>query len=538
VNVNRSLVWLAPVVLSLGLGGASLVTAQDSSDGAYLKAVSTIYAGGKVAGFVRDWCDLRAPQFKDASARALEAWRRDQNLVEVESRFAALAGNRRADMDANIEGSRKALYDRLEGSSKDPASDCRDLAGLLNKTFNLKALYADEYRIIAARPATSSAASPNAGSSNTPASSPPAPSLASPSASGTLYTLAQLSAIFEDTRRKTQGSNDAKSEAAGRAIQALGAVYIIGKPSSSTLLEYATERGASKRSGSCSFKGDNDFRDLGLIGKTIIVRASATPSGLGIFDLEDCEVIPNATGLQKSTVSEDSGLDLRAEAASLAVSAGVNKGLKPNQIDGVYLEQNTGIGVGGMVIIRYDPVLMLKDGWAYDGWTLTPADLDVTLSRKLEPKSWRRYERKGDQIRIQDQNGKWSKFEKWSQVGPAKPGDTLQGTFSSIGGGGNTAVGGNTMIAVIDSYTFNKDGTFKTDKAVGASGGNEGTDPNGPPGVVATSQASSSGTYKLDGYTLELRYGNGRVMRRAFLWFDEKQKDAIFIDGTAFLSKK
>jgi hypothetical protein len=239
-----------------------------------------------------------------------------------------------------------------------------------------------------------------------------------------------------------------------------------------------------------------------------------------------------------ATVAAPVAADANQAVTPSPVRSADNQGISPTEIDGVYLEQNTGFGVGGMIIIQYDPVLMLKDGWAYDGWTASPADLDVTASRKVEPKSWRRYERRGDQIRIQDHKGVWSKFDKWHQVVPAGPGDRLAGAFSHLGGGGNTAYGGSTMIVASNSYTFGRDGTFTSKTAVGVSGGNEATNPNGPPGVVATSNRSTSGTYLLDGYTLELRYRNGRVIRKAFLWFDEKMHDSFFLDGQAFLDDK
>jgi hypothetical protein len=539
VNVNRFLGWFVPVILLITVSGASLVTAQDSSDPEYLKAVTTIYAVSKVGAFVKDWCDDRAPQTKPITDRALAAWRTAFKLDQIELRFAALAGGRRAQIDASLEEKRDTTYENLDQNSSDPESDCQKLESYLNQQANPKTLYPNEYALAFSRPATNQAASGGANSSGgttkptNPSASPP-PSSQSAAPQGTVYTVAQLSAIYEDAKRKTSGSLDAKIAAAERALKALSTIYVTGQPSDDTTLIYESVRGKSKIELNCVFKAETNFKTLGLIGKTIVVRGRVTDFGVRSADFEDCAVITNTSLLKKSGVSEDSGLNFSAA----AFSAGVNKGIKPNQIDGVYLEQNTGFGVGGMVIIRYDPVLMLKDGWAYDGWMLTPADLDVNLSRKLEPQSWRRYERKGDQIRVQEQGGKWSKFEKWSQVGPAKPGDTLQGTFSSIGGGGNMAFGGSTMIAVVSAYTFKKDGTFSSDQAVSASGGNEATDPNGPPGVVATSQRSSSGTYRLDGYTLELRFSNGRVMRRAFLWFDAKDKDSIFIDGTAFLIEK
>jgi hypothetical protein len=180
---------------------------------------------------------------------------------------------------------------------------------------------------------------------------------------------------------------------------------------------------------------------------------------------------------------------------------------------------------------------MLKDGWAYDGWLGTPADLSITLSKKLEPNAWRRFERKGSQIRIQSFEGKWSKFSNWNKVEPAKAGDKLLGTFTRLTGGGNTAYGGDTLIAAFSSYTFNKDGTFTTDRGSSASGGQEATNPGGAPAVVTTSNSNASGRFKLDGYTLELKYGNGKLDRKGFLWFDERKKDSIFLNGTAYLSK-
>lgn len=103
---------------------------------------------------------------------------------------------------------------------------------------------------------------------------------------------------------------------------------------------------------------------------------------------------------------------------------------------------------------------------------------------------------------------------------------------------GNTAFDGSSVIVVVNAFTFTKDGKFTTDKAVSASGFNEPTNPGGPPAVVATSSRSSSGTYVLDGYTLELRWSNKRVERRGFVWLNQKEKDSIYINGTVYLLEK
>ncbi len=501
-------------VLATGVA-RKLAGAQTSDDqGGYDRAVTTLSGAGRLAGLVATWCGQRVPQLKEAADQAFETWRVEQGLPDVEARLGALDPKLRISLDEGVEASKPALYEKLEAGP--PASVlCRDLGGFLAKNLDLRTQNVALYRTIAANHA------------------PTIPVTRVPVAGGgTLYTPAQLTALAEGAREAAR--KDAEADAGNQALAALGLVYVTGVPDNSNILGYETVRGKSKASVSCLFLGDDDFEELGLLGKPVVIRGRARSLRRSFLDFIDCEVVAGASGLTASTIGEDPGLILGPG----AMTAGVNRGIAAGDIDGVYLERNTGFGVGGMVVIRFDPVLLLKDGWAYDGWTVTPADLDVALSRKNEPKAWRRYERRGDQIRIQNSKGVWSDFERWNRVLPASPGDRIVGKFTHLGGGGNIATGGSTMIAAFSAYTFARDGTFTSESAVGASGGNEATDPRGPPGVVTTSQRSSQGSYVLDGYTLELRYGNGRIIRRAFLWFDDKEKDSIFIDGTAYLLAK
>jgi len=44
-----------------------------------------------------------------------------------------------------------------------------------------------------------------------------------------------------------------------------------------------------------------------------------------------------------------------------------------------------------------------------------------------------------------------------------------------------------------------------------------------------------TGSYQLDGSTLELRHDDGRVERRAFLWGDRENKTSLRLDDMAFL---
>jgi hypothetical protein len=504
----------------------SFSKAQDSSDPEYLRAVSTLYASGIVASIIKDWCDIKVPDSKSVTAKALEIWRKANRMPEIEARFTALLGaEKRSQINTNLEGKRDTMYENLEKSIQNPQQDCQNFDGFLKKNMNVQQEYAAEYKLVFSQPAPTKPNTQN-----------PNPTPQTTNARDVLYTPAQLSALYYSVKDKTPGKSNQKWEAAEKAILALGTVFVIGQPDNANVMSYQTARGTTKLDVSCLFAGDDTFESRDLIGKTVVIRGRTTNVSRSFVNFRDCEVINQSqvSSLKKSTQTEDGGMDYSAG----AVLAGINKGIKASQIDGVYLEQGYEMGAGGYSYVKYSPVLMLKDGWAYDGWLGTPSDLSIVLSKKLEPNGWRRYERKGNQIRIQGQDGKWSSFSKWNKVEPAKAGDKLLGTFTRLSGGGNTAFGGDTMIAVFSSYTFKKDGTFTTDRGSSASGGQEATNPNGTPAVVTTSNSNSSGTYKLDGYTLELKYGNGKVDRKGFVWFDERQKDSIFINGTAFLLKK
>lgn len=209
-------------------------------------------------------------------------------------------------------------------------------------------------------------------------------------------------------------------------------------------------------------------------------------------------------------------------------------GVKPSQIEGVYMNLTYQGGVGGYIYPVYEPVLFLKDGTYWDGMNVPPADLDIAASRQGEPRRWGRWKRVGKKFQLQDEKGKWDDPEAMQESKPGVSGEKLNGTFTSIGGGGNVAYGGGTMIAVVNSFTFLPDGNFKAGKFASASS-NESTS---PVGVSTYSKSEYDGTYTIDGYTLTLRYKDGRVERRAFSFMDAKDKDAIYLNGSAYLKKK
>jgi hypothetical protein len=147
--------WRATLtVLACGLLGLMGVLAQQVSP-EYLKALATVYSGGAVGGFIKDWCDERAPELQSQNQKALEAWRKRMDLPAIDARLLELIGDRKTQVDASLEEQRAGFYAQLDGSSQDPAKDCAELEKSLNADFNLKVLYAEDYKVIAANKGTS-----------------------------------------------------------------------------------------------------------------------------------------------------------------------------------------------------------------------------------------------------------------------------------------------------------------------------------------------------------------------------------------------
>jgi hypothetical protein len=134
-------------------------------DAEFLRAISTIYAGGFTGQIVKEWCDERVPNLSDQNAKVLEAWRVKMDLPNIDARLVALIGAEGKDkVTASLEDKRGAFYEQLDKSSANPETDCAELGKALNDDFNLKVLYANEYKIVAAQ-ATGSSTAGNTGSS-------------------------------------------------------------------------------------------------------------------------------------------------------------------------------------------------------------------------------------------------------------------------------------------------------------------------------------------------------------------------------------
>jgi hypothetical protein len=193
------------------------------------------------------------------------------------------------------------------------------------------------------------------------------------------------------------------------------------------------------------------------------------------------------------------------------------------EIDGIYMHLTYGLmGIGGTVSMSYTPYLLLKDGTIYKNLTTAPADLDVVKSRQAESRMWGRWQKNGNSIIVQWNDGKreiWK--DQWYVTRPAGKNDRLRGLYRFLTGGGSTS-----GVAAND-IEFSADGSFIRKGVV--------SDRNSP--IYTTRRSESSGTYLLDGHTIELRYANGKIERRAFFFYPDSN-DHIGIGAQVYSLRK
>lgn len=196
------------------------------------------------------------------------------------------------------------------------------------------------------------------------------------------------------------------------------------------------------------------------------------------------------------------------------------------QIEGVFLRQTYGYGLGGMTTVEYRPYLLLKDGTYWKKFDVSPDDLNVVKSRQSDPSEWGKWKRDGDKFAVYEKE-KWV-TTKMTPAGSAGPSDRLDGTYRTSTGGGNVALGGDSMIALSKAYHFQPNGAFEV--AASASGSKSD--------VITTSKAKAKGTYTISGYTITFKFSDGTAAKAPFMFMDTKNKKGFLIGRSPFTQRK
>jgi hypothetical protein len=222
-------------------------------------------------------------------------------------------------------------------------------------------------------------------------------------------------------------------------------------------------------------------------------------------------------------------------------------GIKASQIEAILMYWTNDQAGMTMQVHTYF-YLVLKDGSFRDG--LPPAvfaDVDVAAAKKGEPALWGHWTRNGNLYHLVWPNKFNITLDSSALRQPARPGEMLDGLYRGF----SAFSTGYSVSSSEWSVQFSRDGHFiksANRSVVGSAGGMGGvggaviSDDKGTTSTMggsnfATSRSRSggrpassrSGTYKLDGYSIELDYDNGVVERRPFCTTSDRQ--SIWFEG-------
>ncbi len=243
--------------------------------------------------------------------------------------------------------------------------------------------------------------------------------------------------------------------------------------------------------------------------------------------------------------------EAEAERYKHVVPAG--QGIQDAQIAAVYMHsemhRTVGLSMQMGVWSTLSLYVLLNDGTIHDGMPVAPDEMDVITSRRREPQTWGRWRRQGNDVFVAWSVAptQWKKLE-GEQMVKSRSTDVLRGRFS----GGESRASGDVGSYSLYGVTFGANNRFELDSRGGTGTGSftqttSGTsiqttrDDNGsvtsastPSAVVSSTStnanAARTGTYRVNGWNIEMRFGNGRVVRQPFFFLDS-EKDAIYWDG-------
>lgn len=566
----QNLSLTATLILSLTLASAAQAQAQVTEQN--VRALTTMQSVNIIGGFVRDWCFARAPQTKAAVSAGFNGWRQDTKLDVFEKTLLSMSPEAVQSLKNSLEAGRAKMYAELDKAAQNPAQECLGIRAYLNGQLNAQKLYPNEYAAalkVKAAPAQTS----------TPSASPQTQGSAAPSASPSGKLGGPLTLGTYNCRSiRTSGSNPPRVYSLNIYGNGEWRQVIDGKEITTSVYKYDSKTGKINISMGLSLT-NSDYDEDEFAYFMADKSGAAIIYGEEDYGLGVTKVTCAYAGANKLPSPEDAkALKAKQDAAKAAAQAEAdrfkwvtapNKGVQLNQIEALLHTVKNDFSSGSK--LKEDWVLLLKDGWAYNGLRITPADLDVKKSRQNEPNQWQKWRKQGGNYQaLNAKTGQWQDI-KGSVRLPAAKGERISGLYQNFSmysaGNWEGAYKSSTTL----SASFSKDGKFSTSSydigGVGAGdtsstsvntanksgctsatsttarAGNSAISTQNPTVAAGGSSRNTNcdtsnfvATYTLDGYTIERRYADGRVSRDLFFFWD-KSKDSLFIGSRTYSRK-
>jgi hypothetical protein len=281
-------------------------------------------------------------------------------------------------------------------------------------------------------------------------------------------------------------------------------------------------------------------------GRYRFVRFVMGPNTLAAaaYILDFGQILKSAqAGLGRSGATGPQAAPVRSEPASSSVqpvtpnvASTTPDGSYQIPMDGLYLHLTYGLGgVGGSMTMNYKPHVLLRDGTITDDLDFYPhSEAEMRQWRARKPRAWGGWRRSGSGISIRwnDPGRKPEQWDKWFIARPGAEGMTLAGLFRAMGGGGNSALGGDVTIAAWSQFQFSSDGAVIT-------GGGSGSFVGGSQTTVATSakRRQEEARYSIRGHSLQLTYADGGTETRWFYRYPDSDR-LIGVGAGTYVKRK
>jgi hypothetical protein len=371
--------------------------------------------------------------------------------------------------------------------------------------------------------------------------------------SGTVYTVAQLTPLISSW----WGTPRSIVQARARAHD-VGTLYIRGTVATRNGRRFVeTSDGVFKSRMSVATGIDISAFD----GQEITIEGTLDEVPSSLVFLRHSRVVRDPSGLRPSPLSQSEGL-YRIKVTREQITAAAGRGLQSRDIHGMFYTAYGTTGVNGYEF-REEMRLLMRDGWAYLRDDMAPADLDVAVSRRIEPQYWAHWRKVSGGLEVQrigddgQPDGGWVRLT--GRLLPVWPADQrLNGSYTAASFYGSIALGGTYTKT---TFAFTPDGRWEriglsqsgsgsmaaqapvgyTGSAASTSDGS-GTKSSAGGGNASVSASSSSrrddgarhrGTYRLDGMTIEMRTDDGTVTRSLCVPVDPKF-EALYLFGRSF----
>lgn len=538
--------------------------AQDTNT----KAISYAVGMDTSSQYMVSYCQENNSINKTALYNSWQVWR---NQNKIDTLKANLSENLQNNLNDKFSSMKSSIYGKMQKEG-DVNATCKSIENIWNSDeFNLKVSFPDIYTALNNQPKANPQQQSNKNSGNRDNNLStsgntfdlkgfnPDYVLQDLSPSGTYYTPAQLTALFQSWR------NAGDRNASMNAMRNHGAIFIKGKVVKGKEYYYLKTDDGSFHSKLSVSTGLNISM---FEGQTITVVGSLDELPNSMVFLRKAKLVQDTSNLKRSNLDDKAGL-YRNAVDKTQIMASEGNGLKPEDIHGILYHGYGATGVNGYEF-REDVRLLLKDGSVYFRNNISPDKIDVVKSKKLEPNLWGRWRKNGNQYQIAQNDefgvlGIWSNFEghilpQWDKdqrisgrythsafYGSIALGGTYSnttiifntdGTFERVGysqsGSGTMAQTGSGFSSSASSYSDGKGSSSV------AGGGNDGTFTGGS-NYASTSKKSNDGSgnrgrYYLSGTNLQMRYDNGRVENVLCAPWDTKH-DNVYMFGVTYSRK-